>query len=154
VKPTFPGYLASCELIFCFLANLICDFCRIVIPTVQEYLDSCELIFWTLATFKSYFCRLKQTVQGTYFRVSSFSAFWGHENAIFAESCIQLFKGTSLSLSRFSSFLRPENVIFPRRETHGSRGYTFVWVHFLHFGVQKMRFLRSHETHGAIFGGS
>jgi len=61
---------------------------------------------------------------------------------------------TSLSLSRFSSFLRPENAIFPRRETRGSREHTFVWVHFLHYGGLKMRFLRSNETHGAIFGGS
>jgi len=43
--------------------------------------------------------------KGTYFRVSTFTAFWGHENANFAESCYPLFKGTSLSLSRFSSFL-------------------------------------------------
>ena len=64
---------------------------------------------------------LNKRFKGTYFRVSSFSAFWGHENAIFAE-----FKGTSFSLSRFSSFLRPENAIFPRRETHGSREHTFV----------------------------
>ena len=92
---------------------------------------------------------LNKRFKGTYFRVSSFSAFWGHENAIFAESCNPLFKGTSLSLSRFSSFLRIENAIFPRLETHGSREHTFVRVHFLHFGVLKMRLLRSHETYGA-----
>ena len=92
---------------------------------------------------------LNRRFKRTYFCVSSFSAFWGHENANFAESCNPLFKCSSISLSRFSSFLTPENAIFPRRKTHGSREHTFVWVHFLHFGGLKMRFLRSH----AIFGG-
>jgi len=89
---------------------------------------------------------LNKRLKGTYFRVSSFSAFWGHENSIFFESCNPLFKGTSLSLNRFSSFLGPENATFPRRETHGSREHSFLWVHFLHFGVLKMRFLRSWNT--------
>ena len=97
---------------------------------------------------------LNKRFKGTYFRVSSFSAFWEHENAMFAESCYPLFKGISLSLSRFSSFLRIQKAIFPRRETHGSREHIFLLVHFLHFGSLKMRFLRSHETHGPIFGGS
>jgi len=40
---------------------------------------------------------LNKRFKGTCFRVSSFSASWEHENAIFAESCNPLFKGTSLS---------------------------------------------------------
>jgi len=155
VKPTLPGYLASCELIFCFLATLICDFCRIVISTVQENLDSCELNFRTLVAWKSYFCRVvKQTVQGYIFSCKLIFCILGAWKCDFCRVVYPLFKGTSLNLSRFSSFLRPENAIFSRRETNGSREHTFVWVHFLHFGGLKMRYLRSHETHGAIFGGS
>ena len=98
-----------------------------MIPTVQGYLDSCELIFCTWAAEKEISAEsLNKRFKGTYFRVSTFTAFWGHENANFAESCNPLFKGTSLNLNRFSSFLRPVNAIFLRRETHGSREHTFV----------------------------
>jgi len=94
---------------------------------VQGYLDSCELIFCTLAAEKAISAdSLNKRFKGTYFRVSTFTAFWGHEDANFAESGNPLFKGTSFSLSRFFSFLRPENAIFPRRETHCSREHTFV----------------------------
>ena len=45
------GNLASCELIFCFLAA----FCRVVKPMLQEFVASCEHIFSFMATWKCSF---------------------------------------------------------------------------------------------------
>ena len=74
--------------------------------------------------------------------MSSFSALWRPEKAISADSLYKRFKGTYFRVSSFSAFWGMKMRFLPSRVNHCSRVLLLVWIDFLHFWDLKMWFFR------------
>ena len=149
------GYLASCELIFCFLEASKCDFFRLVKPMLQGYVGSCEHIFtfmapWKCDTFNSNSkfkglaknlirCQVqKSKVKHVTTSRELTSCILGPQNTFTAESVKLTFKGTSFVRNHFLHFGGVKMRFLPCHETHATRVLSFVWSHLLLYGDLKM----------------
>ena len=155
-KPTFRGYLGSCENIFCFRlpVNAICVYWQELDGILKENGRSVEGNWTTLdENWIVYWRKLDGLMTETGRSLEgNRTVYWRKLDGLDTETGWSIDGNWMVNWrkldgkrevywwkqsSRFSLFWGPENAILPSSETRG-----------IHFGEQKIRFLPSRETKG------